>query len=124
MTALQQRVRTQHRLVYYVLPEATCTADIHHSQWLVESTWFLDVANIPTLSAPTRKSNLHHVTLQPGTGHVTITSEPVHTQARTWRDLTENVQVLLPGSRYEDFEIFWKYAQLLGRHSAAMALPR
>jgi hypothetical protein len=123
LAALQQQVRGRHRLVYYVLPEATRTSDLYRPRWLVESTWFLDVGDISKLSAPARKSNAHNITLERGTGAVTITSDPVHAQASTWAHLVQHTQDLAPGGHYDGFQTFWKYAKLLGRGGMGFALP-
>jgi hypothetical protein len=123
LAALQKHVRGRHRLVYYVLPEATHTRDLHRPRWLVESTWFLDVANIPTLSSPSRKSKAHHITLARSTGSVVIASDPVHAQAATWQHLVQHTQDLTPGAYYDGFGTFWKYAKLLSRSAVGFALP-
>lgn len=123
LAALQRQVGGKHRLVYYVLPEATHTHDLLRPDWLVESTWFLDVGDVTALSAPSRKSKAHHVTLECGTGAVTITSDPVHAQATKWEHLIQHSQALAPGGHYDGFQTFWKYAKLLGRGGVGFALP-
>lgn len=123
MSSLQRRLKDKSRLIYYVLPEATQTRELSQPQWLVQTTWFLDVANIPKLSIPMRKSKAHHITLERRTGAVTITSDPVHAQAVTWPHLIQHTQDLAPGGRYEGFETFWKYAQLLGKGGFGFAFP-
>lgn len=122
LEALQKRVRS-HRLVYYVLPGVTATRDLAAAPWLLARTWFLDVAGIPTLSKPGRKSNYHNVTLNPHTGSVVITSDPVNAKAVDWEYIAANSNPQALGAKFETFESFWKYAQLLGPRSVGVCLP-
>jgi hypothetical protein len=124
LTALQQRVRTQHRLVYYVLPQATQTSDIQGPDWLIQQTWFLDVASIPPLSTPGRSSGAHHMTLDTLSGKVVITSDPVEVQAVDWRYIAANSSPLALGASFENFDKFWSYVSSVGRGGVAFAPPR
>lgn len=112
-----------HRLIYYVLPGVTETGDFARPPWVLAQTWFLDVAAIPALSAPTRKSQCHHVTLNPRNGAVLITSDPVRTEAMSWEYIARNANPLALGATFENFEKFWAYAQLFRRGGAAVSLP-
>ncbi len=96
-----------HRLIYYVLPGATETGDLARPPWVLAQTWFLDVAAIPKLSEPTRKSQCHHVTLNPRTGTVLITSDPVRAEAISWEYIARNANPLALGATFENFEKFW-----------------
>lgn len=122
LSALQSRLK-MHRLIYYVLPGVTETGDLTRPPWVLAQTWFLDVAAIPTLSAPTRKSQCHHVTLNPKNGAVLITSDPVRTEAVGWEYIARNANPLALGATFENFEKFWAYAQVLRRGGAAVSLP-
>jgi hypothetical protein len=121
LIALQQRVR-MHRLVYYVLPEVTRTSQLHGGPWLLASTWLLDVASIPTLSPPTRRSQNHHIYLTPGSRAATIHSDPVNVELLNASDLQYEPSSRV-GAQFENFEKFWSYANLLGKNSVATALP-
>jgi hypothetical protein len=121
LLALRQRVR-QHRLVYYVLPEVTRTSQLSATAWLLARTWLLDVATIPALAAPTRRSQNHHIYITPGSHQATIRSDPVEVELINGADLSYEPASRL-GAHYESFEKFWSYAKLLGKNSVAAALP-
>lgn len=124
LQALQGRIRNQERLLFYVLPEVTRTSELnHHGSWILASTWFLDVAAIPTLKAPKRHNQHHYLTLFSHSGLVRITSDPVDVHATRGTDLVDRYGWSSFGGEYENFEKFWSYAGLLGRGAVAAALP-
>lgn len=124
MQALHGRIHNQRRRLFYVLPEVTRTNELnHHGDWVLASTWFLDVADIPALAAPARINQHHHLTLHPDTGIVTITSDPVEVQAMTGTSLVTRYGRSPLGGSYESFEELWSYAEFLGRGAVAAALP-
>lgn len=122
LDALQKRVG-RHRFIYYVLPSVTETHDLTLGPWVLAQTWFLDVAALPALSRPRRKSAHHNITLNPGSGTVLITSEPVNAQAVRWEFILEGSDEQPLGSTFETFDAFWEYAQLLGPSGAGVCLP-
>jgi hypothetical protein len=123
LSALQNRLGAQHRLIYYVLPEITRTSELHGAPWLLERTWFLDVASIPRLKRPRRRSMSHYMTLSPPSGIVKITSEPVEVEAVNWRYIQANVSPLTLGGHYETFEKFWSYAIKIRQRGVGAVLP-
>lgn len=124
LQALQARIRNQQRLLFYVLPEVTRTRELNnHGGWVLTRTWFLDVASIPALSPPTRRSQRHHLTLDVHGGIVTITSDPVDVGVTKGSDLVDTQGWSSLGGMYENFEKFWSCAGLLRRGAVAAALP-
>jgi hypothetical protein len=123
LIALQARVNAQKRLIYYVLPEVTQTHELNSSSpWVLATTWLLDVGDIPTLGAPSRKSQNHNLTLDPRSGIVEITSDPVEVQTTNATDFVEKYGWSSLGAKYDGFDNFWKYAKLLGKGAVAAAL--
>ncbi len=76
LLSLQKRVKNQKRLVLYVLPGITTTAGLNQGDWLLESTWFLDVSDIPNLGKPGRASGNHLLYLDLQNNEVEIHSDP------------------------------------------------
>jgi hypothetical protein len=123
LSALQKRLSSQHRLIYYVLPEITRTSELSGTPWLLQRTWFLDVANIPSLKRPRRRSKCHHMTLNPSSGVVKITSEPVEVEAVNWSYISDNASPLTLGGHYETFDKFWSYAMKIRDRGIGAVLP-
>ncbi len=82
LEALQQRVGSRRRSIYYLLPDFGDTADLPGLGDPLSGMWVLDVADLPDpMPPPTkgktnhpRKSGLHYLDLKPP--QVTIHSEP------------------------------------------------
>jgi len=121
LRALRNRVQRQHRCVFYVLPSVTKTSELSNV-WLLSSTWFLDVADIPRLKVPTRRSKNHHLALNPRSGVVTIASDRVEVQATKPIEVIGKFDWPSLGTKYDDFDKFWSYAKLLQRSAVAIAL--
>lgn len=124
LVALQARVKTQKRLIYYVLPEVTQTHELNSgSPWVLATTWLLDVSDIPSLGVPSRKSQNHNLTLDPKSGIVEIASDPVEVQATNAAEIVERFSWSSLGGKYDGFDHLWKYAKLLGKGAVAAGLP-
>ena len=83
----------------------------------------LDVGDIPVLGPPSRKSNVHNLSLNPQTGIVEIASDPVVVQATNCVSVGDKYGWPSLGNKYHGFDVFWKYAKHLGRRAVAAALP-
>ena len=112
------------RSVLYVLPTVTQTLELAISnRWVLDSTWFLDVNDIPVLDAPNRKSGCHSMYLNPNEGLVEIRSNPVQVNVISAEFLIENIGGRYVGAVYNNFDVFWKYARLFKKNAVAAALP-
>ncbi len=125
LLALGAQVKEQARLVLYVLPTVTQTPDLYSSgSWVLNTSWFLDVASIPVLGTPSRKSGYHYMYLNPSNGVVEIRSDPIEVNAVSAFSLLQNLGGRYVGGSYESFDVFWKYAKFFKRNAVAAALPR
>jgi len=125
LIALTERVNSRRRCVYYVLPSVTNTNELNNGQIaLLDSTWFLDVAEIPRLEAPSRKSEKHQFLLNPKDGVVEIRSNPVFVQARSGRSVASDLRAREGLVSFESFSEMWEIANLLGRKSVGAILGR
>lgn len=123
LIALKARVKAQKRLIFYVLPEVTHTHELNTGRpWLLTTTWLLDVSDIPTIGAPSRKSQIHNLTLDTESETVEIASDPVKVQAINAAKVVEIFGWSSLGAKYDTFKTFWKYAKLLGKGAVAAAM--
>lgn len=132
LVALQARA-TPGRRVVYALPLIGTTLELRRQQDLMSTTWFLDVAAIPRLSAPTtpagaaRKNQTHYVDVRPG--HAVIHSDPVRVSLISPSVLAEMLVVEMRQTRAPadatSFRRFWsRRPRLFPRHAVgAIILP-
>ena len=124
LMSLQRRLNNHRRLVFYVLPQITRTRELQGTNaWILATTWFLDVAAIPDLAPPARRSQAHNFTLNSKSGVVLIHSQPVEAPATKATDLVDTFGWSSLGTKYPDFQKFWSYAKHIRHLGVAIALP-
>lgn len=128
MTKLQARVNGFQRSVFYVFPLLGTTSELHKSRDILDQSWFLDLALLPSIMPPTkrdgtpRKSRVHYADVAPGIA--TLHSEPVDVGLLS---ATEYVGANFPGAdgfnwAFESFEDFWEFRQFLAPSSVATVI--
>jgi hypothetical protein len=84
LDALVRQVSSFRRHVFYVFPLIGTTLELTRNPFLPTNTWFLDVASIPPMPAPTtrhgtlRQNGHHYCDVSPG--RATIHSDPVNVE--------------------------------------------
>lgn len=124
LLALQRLSRRRPGEVFYVLPEVTETLQLASgTESVLARTWLLDVASIPIIRAPSRKSGYHLIYLDKG-GLVEIKSDPVEVQAVRVEDLGLAKEVANREQSVERyFDEFWEQASALGKGAVGLVLP-
>ena len=129
LTKLQARVSGYWRSVFYVFPLVGTTLELSRNPDVLDQSWFLDVALLPPIAAPTtssggpRKRAVHYADVAPGIA--TIHSEPVDVELLA---ASEYVAEGFPGADglnwvFEDFEGFWEFCTFLLPTSAGAVIP-
>lgn len=124
LVSLKERLAPNGRYVFYVLPDITQTSELDRDgSWILSRTWLVDVEKITHLGLPLRKSQYHHITLEPQMSRVVITSEPRVAPAMKATGFVDEYGYTSLGRKFSSFELFWSCARLLGRGAVAVGLP-
>lgn len=131
LVALQNRVRAHQRSVFYVLPRIGTTQEFGANPNLMAGSFLLDVARIPPLPPPTkrsgalRRSALHYADVLGNTA--TIHSDSVEIELVTTEELI-SAQFRgsdgLPGPRqsFDSFWEYWRFTETMPQHSFCAAI--